>query len=408
MQGKFKMLLRSIAGPIRERLMKGQSIFLLGPRQVGKTTLIGDCLAGIKPILSYPLQDPRIRLELETNPGRLIQQVEALPKPPLVFLDEAQKVPELLDAVQYLIDEGKGRFIITGSSARKLRRRGTNLLPGRVRSFRLDPLSWGELGWVKPSEERLLQQENLNIHKGYSFDQALVYGTLPGIVRQSDDDERRDILKAYTSIYLEEEIRAEALSRNMGAFSRFLELAARESGGNPNFSTLSREAGVSVPTVKGFYAILDDTLVVERVEPFMRKTRKRILATPRYYFFDLGVRNALARLPLNLELVNADAGRLFEHAVILEIIRRIRCLRLDWRVHYWRTSGGAEVDCVIDTGEKLIPIEIKSGTSLGLGALKGLMNFMDDYGLKQGWVIFRGRIPERLNDRIMALPWQNF
>lgn len=408
MQGKFKKFLRAITGPLRERLDKKQSILLLGPRQVGKTTLVKDCLDGLAPLLVYPLQDPRIRLELEADPGRLIQQVEASPKPPLVFLDEAQKVPELFDAVQYLIDEGKGRFVITGSSARKLRRRGTNLLPGRVRSFRLDPLTWGELGWLKSSGERLFSQENLNSFKKYSFDQALVFGTLPGIVSQPDDSERSDILKSYTAIYLEEEIRAEALSRKIGAFGRFLELAARESGGSPNLSALSREAGVSVPTVKEFYTILEDTLIAERVEPFMRKARKRILATPRYYFFDLGVRNALARLPLKLELVNADAGRLFEHAVILEIIRRIRCLRLDWRVYYWRTSAGAEVDCIIDTGERLIPIEIKSGTGIRLGNLKGLVNFMEDYDVNQGFVIFRGRLPERLNNKITALPWQVF
>lgn len=397
-----------MAGPIRERLLKGQSVLLLGPRQVGKTTLVGECVTGFSPLLSYPLQDPRIRLEMEADPGRLIQQVEASTEPPLVFLDEAQKIPELFDAVQYLIDAGKGQFVITGSSARRLRRRGTNLLPGRIRSFRLDPLLWGELGWLSLTGGSLLPQENLNTVKGYSFDQALVFGTLPGIICQPSDNERRDILKAYTSIYMEEEIRAEALSRKIGAFSRFLELAARESGGNPNLSSLSREAGVSVPTVKEFYAILDDTLVAERVEPYMKKARKRILATPRYYFFDLGVRNALARLPLRLELVNTDAGRLFEHAVMLEIIRRIRCLGLDWRVHYWRTSGGAEVDCVIDTGERIIPIEIKSGTSVGLGTLKGLINFMEDYGVAEGFVIFRGRLPEKLNNRITALPWQGF
>lgn len=397
-----------MAASFRGRLEKGQSLLLLGPRQAGKSTLVTECIAGIAPLIDCPLQDPRVRLELEADPGRFVRQVEASSQPPLVFVDEAQKVPELFDAIQYLIDAGKGRFVITGSSARKLRRKGTNLLPGRVRSFRLDPLTWGEMGWLSPCERPFLPVENLNSVAGYSFDQALVFGTLPGIVTQPDDEERADLLKAYTSIYLEEEIRAEALSRKIGAFGRFLELAARESGGSPNLSALSRDAGVSVPTVKEFYSILEDTLVAERVEPFLRNARKRILAAPRYYFFDLGVRNALARLPLTAELVNADGGRLFEHAVVLEIVRRIRLARVDWRVHYWRTSGGAEVDCVIDTGEQIIPIEIKASASVRLGTLKGLAHFLDDYGVEKGFVIYRGRLPERLTDRITALPWGMF
>lgn len=408
MQGEYKPLLRAAAIPLRKRLDKGQSVLLLGPRQTGKTTLVEACITGASPLLSFPLQDPRVRLELEANPGRFINQIEACAAPPLVFVDEAQKVPELFDAIQFLIDAGKGRFVITGSSARKLRRRGTNLLPGRIRPLRLDSLTWGELGWLAAAEARLLPQENGNAPTGYSFEQSLVFGTLPAVVTQTDDQARADLLKAYTSIYIEEEIRAEALSRKIGAFGRFLELAARESGGSPNLSVLAREAGVSVPTVKEFYAILEDTLVAERVEPFTKNARKRLLATPRYYFFDLGVRNALARLPLTPELVNADHGRLFEHAVVLEIIRRIRLLGLDWRVHFWRTRAGAEVDCVIDTGECLIPIEVKAGSSVRREGLKGLNHFLDDYGVGSGYVIFRGRLPERVTDRITALPWDVF
>ncbi len=397
MQGIFKPLLRTLYGRFAERLNKGNSLLLLGPRQTGKTTLVHQAIENSATVMTFPLQHPGIRHELEIDPSRLIRQVEASPEPPLVFIDEAQKVPELFDAVQYLIDEGKARFVITGSSARKLRRRGANLLPGRVRSYRLDPLTWGEFGWLQSGEGLFGSRENIN-NTVYSLEHSMVYGALPAVALESDED--------YTTIYLEEEIRAEALSRNVGAFGRFLELAARESGTNPNLSSISRDAGVSVPTVKEFYSILEDTLVAERVEPFIRNSRKRILSTPRYYLFDTGVRNALARFPISAELANADAGRLFEHVVILEIIRRIRQSGLDWKVYYWRTAAGAEVDCIIDTGSSLIPVEIKSGSSVSAGSLKGLVNFMDEYGVERGYVVFRGRLPEKITERITAIPWE--
>jgi len=184
-------------------------------------------------------------------------------------------------------------------------------------------------------------------------------------------------------------------------------LAANESGGNPNLTKLSNESGVSAPAIKEFYKILEDTLVVERIDPFLRNARKRILASSRYYFFDLGIRNALARVPLTRELINAQKGVLFEHAVILEIKRRIRLLGKNYQVYYWRTSGGAEVDCVIDLGREVIPIEIKSGSNVRLGDLKGLRNFLEEYSdiAKIGYVITTGERKEKLADNIMAIPW---
>ena len=191
-------------------------------------------------------------------------------------------------------------------------------------------------------------------------------------------------------------------------FSRFLELAAQESGTNPNLTKLSLESGVSVPTIKEYFSILEDTLVVEKVEPYLKNARKRILTSPRYYFFDLGVRNALARVPLTEDLLNADKGKLFEHAVILELIRRIRAQNLDYKVHYWRTGGGAEVDCVIDTGKDIIPIEIKAGAKVTLSALRGLSSFIETYKgkVKKAYVVTTGRLPEKLTDTITAIPWQ--
>lgn len=408
MQGEYKVYLRNLGKKLKQIIEKGQSALIFGPRQTGKTTLVNECLSDVTDLMSYPLQNPLIRHEAEKDPSLLIRQVSAHPGRPIVFIDEAQKVPDLFDSVQYLIDEKKACFVITGSSARKLKRKGVNLLPGRVKSFRLDPMQWNEFGWRQDSLTGIFETKNINEIDGYSFEKSMIYGSLPGIVALPDDNERADMLKAYTHIYLEEEIRAEALSRKIGAFGRFLELAAQESGTNPNLTKLSWESGVSVPTIKEFYSILEDTLVVEKIEPYLKNTRKRILTTPRYYFFDIGVRNALARVPLTDSLINTERGKLFEHAVILEIIRRIRACGLDYKIYYWRTGGGAEVDCVIDTGSSLIPVEIKAGSRITMSGIKGLVNFMDEYKTlcTKGYVIANSRIPEKLTEKITIVPWQ--
>ena len=406
MQGKTKPLIRYIESSISSLLDKKYSGLILGPRQVGKTTLVKGVLKKIENVVEYPLQNPSVRIDMESNPSRLIDEIQALDKPPVVFIDEGQKVPELLDSVQYLIDNKSASFIITGSSARKLKRSSANLLPGRIKHFHLDPLMWGELGLLKKGSIAPISIENINKDVKYSFEDSLVFGSLPGIAFLPEND-REDFLKAYAETYLEEEIRAEALSRKIGAFSRFLELAAAESGTSPNLTKLSNESGVSHPAIKEFFNVLVDTLVAEKVEPYMKKARKRILSSPRYYFFDIGVRNVLARLPLDHKLINAQKGILFEHAVILEIIRRIRALNKNYKVCFWRTSGGAEVDCVIDMGDAVIPIEIKAADHVGPSEIKGLKNFLEEYSnvAKHGYVITMGDKKEMIAENITALPW---
>jgi predicted AAA+ superfamily ATPase len=408
MQGKNKVYIRGLEEAVRQMLERSQSAVIFGPRQVGKTTLVSGCLAKYPNVTEYLLQNPETRMELEKDPAALIRQIRAIPGHPKVFIDEAQKVPEIFDAIQLLLDEKKASFIITGSSARKLRRKGANLLPGRVRTLHLAPMSWGEMGWLKKGFIAQLKQANMNSQIDFSLEKSMVFGALPGMVVLDKDEDRREFLKAYSHIYLEEEIRAEALSRKIGAFSRFLELAANESGTSPNLTKLSMESGVSIPAIKEYFNLLEDTLIVERVEPYLKNARKRLLSMPRYYFFDLGVRNALAKMPLRRELVNTQKGVLFEHAVILEIIRRIQLLGEDYKVCYWRTSGGAEVDCVIDLGHEVIPIEIKASRKVAPSELKGLFNFLDDYtsAAKKGYVVTLGERPEKISDKITAIPWQ--
>jgi len=406
MQGKNKQLIRYLNKPISNVIKNKYSCIILGPRQVGKTTLVNELLKGVKNTATYLLQDPTLRIDMEKDPSRIINQVRALKKNACVFVDEAQKVPPLFDAIQILIDNKDAHFILTGSSARKLKRHGVNLLPGRIKRYNLSPLLWGELGLVKECSIKELSIENINYKVPYSFEDSLIYGALPGIVNLPQK-ERQDFLRAYAEIYLEEEIRAEALSRKIGAFSRFLELAAVESGTSPNLRKLSNESGVSQPAVKEFYNLLEDTLVIERVEPYLKNARKRILSSPRYYFFDLGVRNVLARFPLTANLVNTQKGVLFEHAVMLEIIRRVKILNKNYKIYYWRTSAGAEVDCVIDLGSHLIPIEIKSSSFVVQSEIKGLKSFLSDYkkAAKHGYVITMGGRKEILGDNITAVPY---
>ncbi len=393
---------------IVDAIAKNHSLIILGPRQVGKTWIIEHCIKNNDRVMEIPLQHPGIRQEYERDPSLLIRRVEAKAEIPLIFIDEIQKVPGLFDAVQFLIDKKKAVFLLSGSSARKIRRKGTNLLPGRVIALRLDPLLWCEAGFSEESMVPELTLANPVREARYRFTDSLIFGSLPGIASLESTEDRIEFLRSYASTYIEEEIRAEALSRKIGAFSQFLELSAIESGTAPVFSNLSNETGVSAPTIKEFYSILEDTLIVERVDPFIRKARKRLFHGARYYFFDIGVRNALARAPLNEDLVNVQKGLLFEHAVMLEIIRRIRALHKDYKICYWRTVSGQEVDCVIDCGDHVVPMEIKSAKRVSLTDVGGLVTFLKEYPdlAPKGYVVTMADQPEKLSEQITVVPWK--
>ena len=251
---------------IQAALRRNKSVLLLGPRQTGKTTLISRLGGDL--VVSFV--HPETRQRYEKEPSALAREVEALTakkssRHPLVVLDEVQKVPDILDVAQDLIDRQKANFVLTGSSARKLRR-GTqvNLLPGRVVALRLDPLTILETG-LRPLKDILL------------------YGSLPGVLRPGPVSDKELDLKSYVTTYLEEEIRAEAIVRNVGIFARFLEYAASESGQAVNFRKLSQEIGVAHTTIISYYQILEDCLVAERIEPLTKsKTRKKLTKSLKY------------------------------------------------------------------------------------------------------------------------------
>lgn len=398
------LLQRYVSEQIKKSLLADKSVLLLGPRQVGKSTLIREELVGANNLITIFLQDPSVRLRYERDPGMLIRDVEGGGQK-IIVLDEVQKVPELMDSVQYLIDEKHYQFILTGSSARKLRRQNINLLPGRVMMSRMDPLLWGELGLLTESRLTDIQTVNINPSGDYGLEELMVYGSLP-LMWQAKESERQLVLSSYATTYLEEEIRAEALVRKLGIFSLFLQLVAQESGGAVNLTKLSEASGVSLPTVREYFQILKDTLILEELPIFTKKIRRHIVGGSKYYLFDVGVRNAILRAPLVPELLNVQKGILFEHMVVLELIRRSRLwVNQSIKLYYWRTKTGLEVDLVLVVGGKIVPIEIKSGRDIKLGELKGLMAFMEEYEVEKGYVVTQDLQPQRISDKIVALPW---
>ncbi len=372
------------------------SFFLFGPRQTGKTTLIQNVLKTTDTShFSIDLLKLETYLKYNRDPGLFRQEIEHWLKKKqkgVIFVDEIQKLPFLLDEIHSLIETFKGRltFIMTGSSARKLKRTPANLLAGRAWSYDLFPLTHQEIGGA------------------FRLNEVLKYGTLPVIFTMEDEDKRRT-LKTYTETYLKEEILAESIVRNIPAFSRFLELAADQSGMPVNYNNFARETGVASKTIREYYQVLEDTLLAFALQPYLKSARKRLTSHPIYYLFDLGVLNALCRR-LESEPVKGTElyGRLFEHFVLLEIYRLNRYLEKDWPLFYWRTSQGAEVDLVLDSGRQLWAIEIKSTTRRILSSdLRGLHSFLGDYkGSKGICVTTAERAYEA--DGIECLPWQEF
>jgi predicted AAA+ superfamily ATPase len=359
-------------------------VLLLGARQVGKSTLT----RGLSPDLVVNLADERLFLGYAKDPGRLRRELAALAKPSLVVLDEIQRLPGLLNSVQAEIDEGtKHRFILTGSSVRKLKRGGANLLPGRIILEHLDPLSVWELG------------------DQFDLARALRVGTLPGIYLDREDG--ADVLDTYATVYLREEIQAEAALRDVGSYARFLDLAAVSSGSFINYSKVASDSEIPKETIRRFFQILEDTLLAFRIPPFEASAR-RVSQRDRILFFDVGVRNALLGLHRG-PLGPTEAGHVFEQWFILQCLYFVRSRHLSWRIYSYRTEAGAEVDLVIDTGKTLLAIECKHGKTVGAAQLSGLLAFAAaTKRTVASYVVFQGERSQRFESGILAIPYLRF
>ena len=374
---------------IKDILKRKRSILLLGPRQTGKSTL----LKRIKSDFFISFVKPDVRQRYEINPGLLEGEIQNIKKEkkiklPLAVIDEVQKVPVILDVIQDLIDNDVALFILTGSSARKLRRGpNVNLLPGRVISLRLDPFVFKE-------------------NKTPDLMNFLMYGSLPGITKFKESNNKEQELESYVTYYLEEEVRAEAIVRNLGSFARFLELAASESGNIVNLRKLSQEIGVTHVTISSYYQILEDCLVTERVEPITKsKTRKKLTKAQKYLLFDLGVRRVAARE--GTKQPKEILGKLFEQFIGLELIRLARLKGKKYKICFWRDPDGPEVDWVIDKEGSYTPIETKWTDSPKESDIKHLKVFLDEYkNSKNAYLICQTPRKVMMDKNIFAIPWE--
>lgn len=374
---------------IGPRIRRGkESVLLLGPRQVGKSTL----LQSLGPDLAINLASPSVYRDYVTHPERLEDELRAAPPSVrTVFIDEVQRVPALLDAVQAMIDERRSRFrfLLSGSSARKLRRGQANLLPGRVHVHHLHPLVAAELG------------------SDFNLTRVLAHGTLPGVYAQRDPEARAATLRSYTDTYLREEIQAEALVRDIGGYARLLDLVAASSGKIINLRALCRDAAVSYETARRYLSVLEDTLVTFRVPAWAGSDRASLVSHPRIFLFDLGVRNALLRRPLDRPF-DDERGYLLEHLVAYEIHRRTTEVWPEAALFHFRTRHGAEVDLVLQVGREIWAIEVKASRQVARGSLSGMSAFADRVPrVRRRIVVFLGPRRQQIDD-VEVIPLGEF
>jgi predicted AAA+ superfamily ATPase len=374
-------------------LPKDKSFFLFGPRQTGKTWLLNAMFAR-ETTAYYDLLKSEQYLRLLEHPDLFRAEVQALPKEIThVVIDEVQRVPQLLNEVQYLMGTmpSPPNFILTGSSARKLKRGQANLLAGRALTYHLFPLTANELG------ERFV------------LTRALSLGTLPSVYLEKTDESAKDILRAYVETYLKEEIELEAQVRGMDKFVRFLSVAGQENGNVLNFSNIARETGSTYHTVQSYFQILEDTLVGKFIFPYLKSARKRVAKRPKFYFFDSGIVRAMTkRLAAPILPHTSEFGFAFEHFLILEIFKEANNRNRDYGYYYYRTESGAEVDLIIEKSpEEIVAVEIKGKDVINSSDLRGLRSFSKVCPAAKLYCVCLTPRKYEL-DGIMVLPWQEF
>lgn len=373
------------------KINKKKSFFIFGPRQVGKSTFIKANFPK-ENTLYYDFLLNEEYLKYLTDTSLLRKEISRRDKSKrYVVIDEVQRIPEILNEVHYLLESLSDPpvFVLSGSSARKLKRENANMLGGRALTYQMFPLSYRELGQC------------------FDLDTALRFGSLPSIYLEKDDETKIDSLRSYTETYLEEEIKAECLVRNINGFVRFLKVAAEHNGDIINFSNISRETSNSRSSVKEFFQILEDTLVGFYLLPYSKSARKRLVSHPKFYFFDIGVTRAI-RKQLNspMQPKTYEYGKAFEQFLILELIKFSRYNKKDLEFSFYRTNAGAEVDLIIETPDcEIFAVEIKANTKPDLSELKGLRSFAELVpGAK---LICASLATKRYEDKgILILPWQ--
>jgi uncharacterized protein len=357
--------------------------FLLGPRGTGKTLWTRQRYPDA---LCIDLLDPATHRELAARPERLREMVEANPGRPQVVVDEIQKLPKLLEVVHLLIERKAGRqFVLTGSSARKLRREGVNLLGGRAANHALHPYMAAELG------------------PRFDLAGALRHGLLP-VVRAAHDPDA--LLAGYNGLYLREEVQMEGLVRNIGSFARFLEAMSFSHGAVLNLSNVSRECQINRKTVEGYVEVLEDLLLGFRLPVFTRRVKRDLATHPKFYFFDAGVFRA-NRPSGPLDAPDEIAGAALEGLVAQHLRAWCDYSRGDHRLHFWLTRSKVEVDFVVYGESGLYAIEVKNAAKVRPEDLRSLGNFGQDYPESRRFLLYRGN--ERfLRNGILCMPCEEF
>ena len=371
------------------QVSRGNSFFLFGARGTGKTTYIGEAFDP-DASLYLDLLDPEVEDRYRRRPGRLDSEVRALPAAvEWILIDEVQRAPRLLDVVHRLIEGTGKRFVLTGSSGRKLRRGASNLLAGRAFVYNLYPLTVPEL------------------QDAFVLDDALRWGTLPRIYSLAGREEKHAYLRAYALTYLKEEIVAEQIIRRLDPFREFLEVAALSSGTIINYANIARDVGADPKTIVSYFSILEDTHVGFHLPAYHRSIRKQQRANPKFYYFDIGVKRSLERtLELPLRSGTYEFGKAFEHFVITQILHLSRYRFPDWRMFYLQTGAGVEIDLVIERpGMPVALIEIKSSERIDERDTRGLAAFTGDFARPLALCISRD--PARMQiGGVLCLHWR--
>ena len=361
-------------------LAEQKSLFLFGPRSTGKTTLLKlqfheDAIINLLRSSTF--------LALSGNPSALYDMVREITRThSTVIIDEIQKLPMLLDEVHDLIESKQVRFILTGSSARKLKRSGVNLLAGRAWQCNLFPLSFAEI-------------DNFNLEN------YLLYGGLPQVYGSQYQAEELD---AYINTYLKEEIKEEALVQNFTHFSRFLKVAAVCNAEQLNFANVSQETGIPATSVRSYFEILSDTFVGFLLEPWRKTVRRKAVATAKFYFFDVGVANFLNGVTM-LNRDSAEFGKSFEHFIAMELRCYLSYNRIKRELCFWRTTGGVEVDFII--GDDMA-VEVKATTRVTDKHLKGLRALKDEELIRSYFIVSFDELDRETGDGIRILYWESF
>lgn len=355
------------------------SFFLWGARQTGKSTLLKEKFADS---LVFDLLKRDVFRSISRNPSELREIVLASSPENPVIIDEIQKIPELLDEVHWLIENTENTFILSGSSPRKILKQGVNLLGGRALRYELYPLSYSEI-------------------PNFDLTKALNRGLLP---RHYDSNKAEVLISAYIGAYLEEEIIAESRIRNVDIFHGFLEKAAFSNGEVVSYTNIATDCGISSPTAKTYFTILAETMIGRFVLPFQKKPKRRIVSSPKFYFFDVGVANFLMKRK-NIVQGSDAFGHAFEHFIYMELVAHAHYSGKNYPICYWRTSSQLEVDFIL--GDHQVAIEIKSSEKIQARHLKGLKAFSEEYVVEKKLVVSNESLP-RLVDDILILPWEHF